>query len=67
MRPGDIVTLAAQLFLVLAAGWLRRKSRRRQRQIAGLGLLGAALGRYHYALDVILGALLSLGILCLVR
>jgi membrane-associated phospholipid phosphatase len=42
MRPGDTVTLAALLFFVLA-GWLRRISPKQQRQIAGLGLLGAAL------------------------
>jgi membrane-associated phospholipid phosphatase len=41
MRPGDIVTAAALLFLVLA-GWLRRVSPRQRRQITALGLLGAA-------------------------
>jgi hypothetical protein len=42
MRPGDTVTAAALLFLVVV-GWLRPISPRQRRQITGLGLLGAAL------------------------
>ncbi len=42
MRPGDTVTLAALLFLVVV-GWLRRISPKQQRQIIGLALLGTAL------------------------
>jgi membrane-associated phospholipid phosphatase len=42
MRPGDTVTAAALLFLVVV-GWLRPISPRQRRQITALGLLGAAL------------------------
>ena len=55
MRPGDTVTLAALLFLVVAgwlAGWLSQLSSRRQGVIAGLGLLGAALIAATQALSV---------------
>lgn len=42
MRPGDTITLAALLFLVVV-GWLRRVSGEQRRQIVGLGLLGTGL------------------------
>lgn len=42
MRPGDSVTLAALLFLVIT-GWLRRISPKQQRQVVNLSLLGTAL------------------------
>jgi PAP2 superfamily protein len=42
MRPGDTVTAAALLFLVVV-GWLRPIPRTQRRQITALGLLGAAL------------------------
>ncbi len=42
MRPGNTVTIAASLFLVVV-GWLRRISPKQQREIVGLALLIAAL------------------------
>lgn len=42
MRPGDSITLAALLFLVVV-GWLRPISGPRRRQIIGLGVLGGVL------------------------
>ncbi len=42
MRPGDTITLAALLFLVVV-GRLRPVSGKQRRQIAGLGLLGTGL------------------------
>jgi membrane-associated phospholipid phosphatase len=42
MRPGDLVTLAALLFLTVT-GWLRHISPERRLQVTGLGLLGMAL------------------------
>ena len=42
MRPGDTLTLAALLFLIMV-GWLRPLSGKQRRQIVGLGLLGAGL------------------------
>ncbi len=42
MRPGETITLAALLFVVVI-GWLRPISTKQQRQIVSLGLLGAAL------------------------
>ncbi len=50
MRPGDTVTAAALLFLVVA-GWLRPISPRQRRQITALGLLGAALIAARLALS----------------
>jgi membrane-associated phospholipid phosphatase len=55
LRPGETVTLAALLFLVVM-GWLRRISPKRQRQVAGLGLLGAALIAATQALSLHLPA-----------
>ena len=51
MRAGDIITLAALLFLVVV-GWLRRISFAQLRPIAGLAFLGAALIACRRALSL---------------
>lgn len=51
MRPGDTVTAAALLFLIVM-GWLRPISRRQRRQVTALGLLGAGLIAARLALSV---------------
>jgi len=50
MRPGDTVTAAALLFLVVV-GWMRPIASRQRRQIAALGLLGGGLIAATHALS----------------